>query len=228
MKSSKPSLIKTFSRRGFVTSGAIAGAATALTLTACNNKADVPATSTVVPKPSEASPKQAEAGDLVILNAAIDLENQGIWAYGVAGGKLSQTNVGKAVLALGLRNRADHIKHRDVLVGIVKKLGGTPAPAKDSYDLSSYIQAGEGNLNSDVNIAKLALALEVDAALAYIGAFSKLKDSALIAAAGTIAPVEASHATAIRAAFIALGTKIEYIPASFVSAETRDAWIIKV
>lgn len=200
---------KTFSRRNFVVGGAIAGASTALSI-------------------ATAFPSEAASSDLAILNAAIDLENQGIWAYGVAGGKLSQTDVGKTVLALGLRNRADHIKHRDALVGLVKQLGGTPATAKDSYDLSSYIQAGEGNLSSDVNIAKLALALEVDAALAYIGAFSKLKDSALLAAAGTIAPVEASHATAIRATFIALGTQIEYIPAPFVSADTRDAWVLKV
>jgi hypothetical protein len=202
-------IIKTFSRRGFVVGGAIAGASTALSLAA-------------------AFPSEAASSDLAILNAAIDLENQGIWAYGVAGAKLSKTDVGKTVLALGLRNRADHIQHRDALAGLVKKLGGTPAPAKKSYDLSSYIQAGEGNLDSDVNIAKLALALEVDAALAYIGAFSKLKSPALLAAAGTIAPVEASHATAIRAAFIALGTKIEYIPAPFVSAATRDAWVLKV
>jgi len=200
---------KAFSRRNLLVGGAIGGATTALGI-------------------ASAFPSEAASSDLAILNAAIDLENQGIWAYGVAGGKLSQTDVGKTVLALGLRNRADHMKHRDALVGLVKKLGGTPAPARASYDLSSYIQAGEGNLDSDVNIAKLALALEVDAALAYIGAFSKLKSTALIAAAGTIAPVEASHATAIRAAFIALGTKIEYIPASFVSADTRDAWILKV
>jgi len=201
--------LKTLSRRRVVVGGAIVGASTALTLSAT-------------------LPSQAEAGDLAILNAAIDLENQGIWAYGVAGGKLSQTTVGKTVLTLGLRNRADHVKHRDALAGLVKQLGGTPAPAKESYDLSSYIQAGEGNLDSDVNIAKLALALEVDAALAYIAAFSKLKGASLLAAAGTIAPVEASHATAIRAAFIALGTQIEYVPAAFVSPETRNAWILKV
>lgn len=200
---------KIFSRRSLVVGGAIAGASTALTI-------------------ASAFPSQAASGDLAILNAAIDLENQGIWAYGVAGGKLSQTDVGKTVLALGLRNRDDHIQHRDALAGLVKKLGGTPATAKASYDLSSYINAGEGNLDSDVNIAKLALALEVDAALAYVGAFSKLKSPDLLAAAGTIAPVEASHATAIRAAFIALGTKIEYIPTAFVSADTRDAWILKV
>jgi Ferritin-like domain len=205
-------LLKMLSRRRFVVGGTIAGTTTALALSVSSN----------------ILPSQAETGDLAILNAAIDLENQGIWAYGVAGGKLSQTPVGKTVLALGLRNQADHQKHRDALIGLVKKLGGTPAPAQDSYDLSSYIQAGEGNLSSDVNIAKLALALEVDAALAYIAAFGQLKDPALLAAAGTIAPVEASHATAIRAAFIALGTKIEYIPAAFVTPETRSAWILKV
>jgi len=204
MKSFNP-----FSRRNFVLTGAVTGVSSALTLSAI-------------------LPSHAENSDLAILNAAIDLENQGIWAYGVAGEKLSQTDVGKTVLTLGLRNRADHIKHRDALVGIVKQLGGTPAPEQKNYDLSSYIQAGEGNLDSDVNIAKLALALEVDAALAYIAAFSQLKSPSLIAAAGTIAPVESSHATAIRAAFISLGTKIEYTPAAFVSPQTRDAWILKV
>src|SRR5579871_3394078 len=53
--------------------------------------------------------------DIAILNAALDLENQGIWAYTAAAPKLSSTDVGRTVLALALRNRADHEKHRDTL-----------------------------------------------------------------------------------------------------------------
>ncbi len=167
-------------------------------------------------------------GDVAILNAALDLEHQAIWAYGFAAGKLSDTPVGKTVLALALRNQADHKAHRDALAGAVRKFGKTPSMAKESYDLSSYIQAGEGNLDSDANIAKLALALEVDAALAYGDAFTKLKTPGLLAAAATIAPDEAAHATAIRAVFRTLIPTVEYVPASFLSAATRKDWILKV
>src|SRR5581483_9612850 len=118
--------------------------------------------------PSFASSGHTKSGgDLAILNAALDLEHQGIWAYSAAAPKLSSTDVGKTVLALALRNQADHKQHRDALIAAIQKHGGTPVQAKDSYDLSPYIKAGEGNLDSDANIAKLALALEVDAALAY-------------------------------------------------------------
>lgn len=199
------------SRRGVLVGGAIAGVSGALGLSIFNGGAS-----------------KAASSDLAILNAAIDLEQQAIWAYGAAAPKLSQTAVGQTVLALAKRNLADHIKHRDTLVAVVKQLGGTPAPPKASYDLSSYIKAGEGNLDSDANIGKLALALEYDAALAYIDAFSQLKTPALIAAAGTIAPNESAHVTAIRAVFRTLDPRIEYVPSAFVSADTRDAWILKV
>jgi hypothetical protein len=177
---------------------------------------------------AQAGSQTSARGDIAILNAAIDLENQGIWAYGAAGSKLSNTQAGRAILALAQRNRADHIKHRDALVQAVRKLGGTPAPAKESYDLSSYLSAGEGNLDSDVNIGKLALALEVDAVLAYNAAFSQLSDRELLVAASTIGPVEACHATAIRALFRTMIPTLEYIPSSFISPQTRQDWILKV
>jgi rubrerythrin len=177
-------------------------------------------------RPSMAAADQDR--DAAILNAAIDLENQAIWAYGVAGSKLSSTDVGKTILALALRNQADHKKHRDALSAVVKSLGKTPAPAKQSYDLSTYIKAGEGNLDSDANIGKLALALEIDAVLAYGDAFSKLKTPAILAAAGTIAPDESAHATAIRAVFKTLIPSLEYVPAAFISADTRKDWVLRV
>src|ERR1700722_527428 len=65
-------------------------------------------------------------GDLTILNAALDLEHQGIWAYSAAAPKLSSTDVGKTVLALALRNQADHKLHRDALIGAIQSHGGTP------------------------------------------------------------------------------------------------------
>lgn len=170
----------------------------------------------------------AESSDLAILQAAHDLESQAIWAYGAAAGKLSQTEVGKTVLALALRNQADHKAHREALAGAIKSLGATPTPPRPSYDLSSYLKAGEGGLDSDANIAKLALALEVDAALAYQSAFGKLKTPALQAAAGGILPVEAGHATAIRAVFHSLMASVEAVPAALLTASTRNEWILRV
>jgi rubrerythrin len=204
---------KSISRRNIVVGGAVASFAGVLGL------------STLKPQPAEATDTD---NDAAILNAAIDLENQAIWAYGVAAGKLSNTAVGKTILALAKRNLADHMVHRDALSQVVKSLGKMPTKARDSYDLSTYINAGEGNLDSDANIAKLALALEYDATLAYIDAFSKLKNAKIIAAAGTIAPDESAHVTAIRAVFKTLFPEIEYVPAAFVSANTRQDWILKV
>ena len=199
------------SRRNLLKNGLLAGAGAAITWAGMG---DLPA--------------EAASGDAAILNGALDLEHQAIWAYGFAAGKLSNNTVGKAVLALALRNQADHKQHRDALISIIGALGKTPSEAKSSYDVSSYLNNGEGNLDSDANIAKLALALEIDAAIAYNDAFSKLKAVKHIQAAATIAPDEASHATAIRAVFRSLDPRVEFVPAAFLNASTRDAFILKV
>jgi len=170
----------------------------------------------------------ANKSDLAILQAAYDLESQGIWAYGVAGAKLSDSDTAKVILALALRNQADHKIHQALLGKTIKSLGGTPPIPKDSYDLSSYLNAGEGGLDSDVNIAKLALALEVDAALAYQAAFSKLKTPEIAAAANSIMPVELSHAAAIRTVFHGLIPSVESVPAPFLNPQTRKDWVLKV
>lgn len=208
------------SRRNVVIGGAIAGISSAIgfsALTAAAGQA----------KPMPMS-KSGNAGDAAILNNALYYEHQAIWAYSVAAGKLSDTNVGRAVKALALKNQADHMAHRDALASVVRQLGATPVRAEQSYDLSSYIQRGEGNLDSDVNIAKLALALETDAAIAYTTEVAQLKNPGLITAGASIGSNEASHATAIRAAFVSLGVNLDYVPASFVSADTRSQWILRV
>ncbi|RUT08810.1 Tat pathway signal protein [Dulcicalothrix desertica PCC 7102] len=196
-------------------SGVIAGAATALGLPLIGESAEALTTS-------------AKRNDLKILNNALYYEHQAIWAYSFAAGKLTNTDVGKAVLALALRNQADHKKHRDALATAVSSLGGNPVKAESSYDVSSYIKKGEGNIDSDVNIAKLALALEVDAAIAYTLEAAKLKTPKLVTVGASIGSTESAHAAAIRATFRALGVGIEIVPAAFVSVETRNAWVLKV
>ncbi|MEE3718226.1 ferritin-like domain-containing protein [Tumidithrix elongata RA019] len=168
--------------------------------------------------------------DIKILNNALFYEHQAIWAYSFAAGKLTGSNVGKAVLAIALANQADHKQHRDTLSMVIRQLGGNPVMAKSDYleTVKPYLEKGEGNLDSDVNIAKLALALETDAAIAYTTEIAQLKTPALITAGASIGSTEASHATVIRAAFQSLGVDLKVVPASFVSADTREAWIIRV
>ncbi len=210
---------KAVSRREVLATGALAGlvggVASAVSLPLFGDRA-------------QAAPPMTKADDLKILNTALYYEHQAIWAYGFAASKLTNTEVGKAVLAVALANQADHKKHRDVLMTAVQQLGGQPTMAASSYDLSAYINRGEGNIDNDVNIAKLALALETDAAIAYGQEVAKLKTPALVTVGASIGATESAHAAAIRAAFNALGVKIPVVPASFIDANTRDAWVLKV
>jgi rubrerythrin len=204
------------SRRQIVAGSAIAGLTTAFGLPLLAEKSEAQ-TSTA-----------AKRNDIKVLNNALYYEHQAIWAYGFAAGKLTTTDVGKAVLALALRNQADHKKHRDVLAGAVSSLGGKPVKAEPKYDVSAYIKQGEGNIDSDVNIAKLALALEVDAAIAYTLEVAKLRTPKFMTVGASIGTTESAHAAAIRATFVALGVKIEIVPAAFVSVDNRKAWVLKV
>jgi rubrerythrin len=166
--------------------------------------------------------------DLEILNLALYFEHQGIWAYDFATSKLSSTDVGKAMLAIALENQADHKQHRATLSAAVSDLGGAPVQSESSYDLSSYLSNGEGNLDNDANIAKLALALETDAAIAYVTESAKLKTPALIAVGAGIGSIESIHAARIRNAFNSLGMTIPVVPSAVMSAKNRDLWILKV
>ena len=91
--------------------------------------------------------------DIQILNRALFFENRGVWAYTFAAGKLSNSEVGKTVLELGLQNRADHEKHQEMLRNAIRELGGTPVQMEKNYDLSSYINKGLGIVDNDVIIA---------------------------------------------------------------------------
>jgi rubrerythrin len=176
----------------------------------------------------EAVPAVEKQHDLEILNHALYYEHQGIWAYDFAAGKLSDTNAGKAVLSLALENQADHKHHRDTLSDVIRDLGGTPVNAEISYDLSSYLDIGEGNLDSDINIAKLALALEVDAAIAYTTESAKLKNPSLVMTGAGIGSVEAIHAARIRSAFNSLGIEMAVVPSAIISPANRNQWVLKI
>ncbi len=205
-------LTKTVSRRGLLTAGATAGIGLAVSIDQVN----------------AATGNGHKSNDIKILNNGLYYEHQAIWTYQFAAGKLSNSDVGKAVLAIASSNLTDHQAHRNVLTQAIRSLGGKPVAAEKSYDLSSYLKKGEGALDSDVNIAKLALALEVDAAIAYTFEAAKLKTPALITAGASIGTAEAAHATAIRAAFKSLGINLEVVPAAFFNLASRSSWVLTV
>jgi rubrerythrin len=218
------------SRRDLIKVGLVTGASGALgfALAACTS-ASPAANAQTSPMPSAAS----NASDITHLNAAINLENQAIWAYTTAAGtgKLDGTDaISKAVKTLALRNAYDHQQHAAALAALVTGMGGTPTAANSSYDLSAYISAGEGNLNDLPGIARLALALEVDAALAYEGNLAALQQNSNIVTSSTILPDESAHATAIRCLLQQAGLNIgpNIIPASFLRQDTRSQWVIKM
>jgi len=166
--------------------------------------------------------------DIQVLNQALFFENRAVWAYNFAAGKLSTSEVGKTVLELGLQNRSDHEKHQEMMGNAIRELGGIPVQMEKNYDLSSYINKGRGNVDSDVNIAKLALALEIGAAVGYVTDTTKLKSPHMIEMEAGIACIEAIHAARIRAAFNALGINIPVVPSALISASDRDSWVIRV
>jgi ferritin-like protein len=166
--------------------------------------------------------------DIAILNRALFFENRAVWVYRAAPTKLSSNDVGRAVLALASENQPDHEKHQDLLRNAITLFGGTPTPMENSYDLSSYINKGYGNLDNDVNIAKLALDLEVGAAAGYVTDTTQLKSPAMIDLEAGIACVEAIHAARIRAAFNELGIKLPVVPNPVLNAASRHDWVLKV
>jgi rubrerythrin len=172
--------------------------------------------------------KEDKRNDIEVLNRDLFFEHRGVWAYGFAAGKLSKSEVGQAVLALGLENRADHQKHQEMLINAIHDLGGTPVEMEKQYDLSRYLSRREGDIDNDVNIAKLALAVEFDASNGYITDATKLKSPTLQALAAGIAAVEAIHAARIREAFNALGIKMPVVPNAVISTNARDNWVLKV
>jgi hypothetical protein len=57
----------------------------------------------------------------------------------IAAAKLSESEVGQALLALGVENCADHRRHREMLIGAIDDLGGTPVAPHQEFDLTSFL-----------------------------------------------------------------------------------------
>src|SRR5688572_7569432 len=145
----------------------------------------------------------APANDVAILNSALAAELEAIAAYGVGAGSGLLKG---PVLALAGTFRGHHQQHADVLAGVVKRLGGTPAIAKPTYPFPVE------SLKTQDDVLRFAAGLEKGAVSAYLGAVPLFRDRELSKAAASILGDEAMHWAVLRQA---LGE--EPVPAAFVS-----------
>lgn len=126
--------------------------------------------------------------DIMLMNTALALEHQAIWAYGLAGKSGLLSAKAKEV---GLLFQGSHEIHRDLLVDAVKGKGGTPDEPKKEYVFGVP-------LANEKDVLELAFKLEVGAARVYLYVVDRFQDRALSASAGRILSDEVLHATVLR------------------------------
>jgi rubrerythrin len=128
---------------------------------------------------------QSGGGDLEILNFALTLEYLEAAFYEEA---LSKAKLSGETKKLA-QEIGDHEKqHVDALTGAIKKAGGKPVAAP----------AVKFPLKDEASFLKLAQTFEDTGVSAYDGAAPMISSTEVLAAAGSIAQVEARHAAAIR------------------------------
>lgn len=130
--------------------------------------------------------------DVNILNVALGLEHEAISAYqlGATSGLLQ-----KPVLDVAVKFQSDHKAHRDALVATIRKLGGTPVPAKSDAEVAKALNAAA--LKNQTDVLRLAQRLEKGAANAYIGVIPSFGDRGLAQVSARLAADETIHWTVL-------------------------------
>ena len=134
------------------------------------------------------SPGDAPVDDIGLMNTALALEHEAIWAYGLAGRSGLLSAKAKEV---GLLFQGSHEIHRDVISTAIKGKGGKPVEPKKEYVFGV-------TLANEKDVLELAFKLEVGAARAYLSVVDRFQDRALSASAGRILSDEVLHATVLR------------------------------
>ncbi len=127
--------------------------------------------------------------DLAILNEALALEHQAIFAYAAGAPLLSPGALAVAKLFL-----EQHEKHRDTLKGAIEGGKGTPVAPLEKYDL------GLPEKPKELDVLLLALKLEEGAVNAYRDRLPKIFERALITGASAILGDETMHVVVLREA----------------------------
>ena len=132
------------------------------------------------------------ANDVGILNTALALENEAISAYqlGAQSGLLQ-----KPVLEVAVLFQSHHKEHRDALIATIRKLGGTPVPAKSDAEVAQALNAS--TLKTQTDVLRLAQRLEKGAANAYIGVIPSFGDRGLAQVSARLAADETMHWTVL-------------------------------
>ena len=141
---------------------------------------------------AQASNGANAANDVGILNTALALENEAISAYqlGAQSGLLQ-----KPVLEVAVLFQTHHKEHRDALIATIRKLGGTPVPAKSDAEVAQALNAAA--LKNQTDVLRLAQRLEKGAANAYIGVIPSFGDRDLAQVSARLAADEAMHWTVL-------------------------------
>ncbi|SEP51206.1 Ferritin-like domain-containing protein [Rhodospirillales bacterium URHD0017] len=141
---------------------------------------------------AQASNGASVANDVGILNTALALENEAISAYqlGAQSGLLQ-----KPVLEVAVLFQTHHKEHRDALIATIRKLGGTPVPAKSDAEVAQALNAA--SLKNQTDVLRLAQRLEKGAANAYIGVIPSFGDRNLAQVSARLAADEAMHWTVL-------------------------------
>ena len=145
-------------------------------------------------RPLLALPEKAAKGekplydDITLMNTALALEHEAIWAYGLAGKSGLLSEKAKEV---GLAFQGSHEIHRDLLSVAIKGKGGQIVEPKKEYVFGVP-------LTNEKDVLELAFKLEIGAARVYLYVVDRFQDRALSAAAGRILSDEVLHATVLR------------------------------
>ena len=179
-------------RRGFLKAGMLAGAATTFAMLAANG---VSAQEKMKEEKGEKKGKDKKGkgggeGDIAIVNIALALEYQAIYAYDVAAstGLLSAGTKGVALLF-----QSQHKEHAAIEEGAIKQMGGTPVARMEKYDLGDL-----STIKTEKDLLTFALGKEAGAASAYMGVLAQLTSKDLIPVVAGIGANEAQHAALLR------------------------------
>ncbi|CAN5642323.1 ferritin-like domain-containing protein [soil metagenome] len=144
--------------------------------------------------PASASTPQKFPDDLAILNVALGLEHEAVAAY--QAGAESRLLTGQ-VLETALSFQKDHKHHRDAIIKLIKRYGGTAVEPKPGYDF--------GVIKTAEDILGLAHKLEQGAVEAYLANAAKLQNRIILNDAAAILVDEVRHATVLK---LALGLPV--------------------
>jgi rubrerythrin len=149
----------------------------------------------------------APSNDVAILNVALGLEHEAIAAYQLGAESHLLT---PPVLQVALLFQGHHKGHRDLLIGAIQQLGGTPVASKTNAQYAEALHAS--TLHSQADVLGFAKGLELGAINAYLGVIPSFDNKDFGKVCGRLAADETMHWTVLTQA---LGQALPTAPLTF-------------